>query len=129
MAHETLKLKDLGQGASYLHLYFLSTGYLSISIIFDLLDRNSQITQLIIINRAVMLQFNPTALITPFAKKKKYHTHTWFFSKLSATMETENHIGKKMLQCFSHCTVCSSRDFGKASSHDLRAIQYILWDN
>lgn len=33
MAHETLTLKDLGQGASYLHLYFLSTGYLSQSFL------------------------------------------------------------------------------------------------
>lgn len=86
-----------------------------------------------------MLQFNPTALISPFAKKnkknknKKNHIHIWIFSKMSATMETENHLGKKMLQCvyeyFSHSTVSNSRDFGKASSHDLRAIQYILWDN
>lgn len=46
----------------------------SISFIFDLLDMNSHIPQLCITNSTEMLQFNPTALIRPFAKKKKTHT-------------------------------------------------------
>lgn len=45
-----------------------------------------------------MLQFNPPALISPFAKKKK-KPQAWILSKKSATMEIENHLGKKMLHC------------------------------
>lgn len=80
------------------------------------------------------------AFINPFAKEKK-PTHNnpqkttlaWILSKLSATMEIENHLGKKMLHYiywyFSQSAVWSSRDSGRTSSHGLRAAQSILWDN
>lgn len=46
-----------------------------------------------------MLQFIPTALISPFPKTKqtKKHPTSWILSKLSATMEIENYPGKKIL--------------------------------